>query len=53
MGNRTRLGRSSSVKSLIIGTQSESQTLPQYQPKKPMSLAFGCFTILEKAKNLF
>ncbi|EMH39980.1 hypothetical protein HMPREF1429_01492 [Helicobacter pylori GAM93Bi] len=34
MRNRTRLGRSSSVKSLIIGTQSESQTLPQYQPKK-------------------
>ncbi|MFS7886363.1 hypothetical protein KVC63_02405 [Helicobacter pylori] len=36
-----------------IGTQSESQTLPQYQPKKPMSLAFERFTILEKAKNLF
>ncbi|EMG90608.1 hypothetical protein HMPREF1417_00589 [Helicobacter pylori GAM260Bi] len=34
MRNRTRLGRSNSVKSLIIGTQSESQTLPQYQPKK-------------------
>ncbi|EQD97892.1 hypothetical protein L931_02460 [Helicobacter pylori PZ5024] len=23
------------------------------KPKKPVSLAFGCFTILEKAKNLF
>ncbi|EKQ72461.1 hypothetical protein HMPREF1391_00554 [Helicobacter pylori GAM100Ai] len=34
MRNRTCLGRSNSVKSLIIGTQSESQTLPQYQPKK-------------------
>ncbi|ERA60605.1 hypothetical protein HMPREF1398_00300 [Helicobacter pylori GAM117Ai] len=34
MRNRTRLGRSNSVKSLIIGTQSESQTLPQHQPKK-------------------
>ncbi|EJB57821.1 hypothetical protein HPHPH30_0687 [Helicobacter pylori Hp H-30] len=47
------LGRSSSVKSLIIGTQSESQTLSQYQPKKPVSLAFERFTILKKAKNLF
>ncbi|EMH44423.1 hypothetical protein HMPREF1430_00381 [Helicobacter pylori GAM96Ai] len=34
MRNRTHLGRSSSAKSLIIGIQSESQTLPQYQPKK-------------------
>ncbi|MGN8470618.1 hypothetical protein ACR9MM_01310 [Helicobacter pylori] len=26
---------------------------PNINLKKPMSLAFGCFTILEKAKNLF
>ncbi|EJC14258.1 hypothetical protein HPHPP25_0836 [Helicobacter pylori Hp P-25] len=47
------MGRSNSVKSLIIGIQSENQTILQHQPKKPMSLAFGRFTILKKAKNLF
>ncbi|EJB50630.1 hypothetical protein HMPREF1425_00593 [Helicobacter pylori GAM71Ai] len=53
MRNRTRLERSNSVKSLIIETRVKAKLSPNISLKKPMSLAFGRFTILEKAKNLF